>query len=183
LEIINLGGVMGQSEILKLLEKEPEPLPVGIIAKKLEEDQKKISKLLSKLLQFNEVDFLEIDRLEAMDKYKCKRRLRLWFIKGVFMATVDLATGKIFGCSEGSKVWYHEKAHILFNNTNLGSKVSYYQFFFMMISVFFLSLYIMVGWKPLAIFSFVNALGMIFSYLYEEIWCWVVGLSNYYRKK
>jgi hypothetical protein len=174
---------MGQSDILKLLEKEEKPLPVGMIAKKLNENQKKISLLLSKLLKFNEVDCVEIDRLEALSKYGCKRRLRLWYVKGTMMATVDLATGNIYGCKEGSKTWYHEKAHIQFNNTEKGNKISYYQFFFMMISVLFGSLYIVFDWFPLAIFSLINAIGMILSYSYEEIWCWVVGLRNYYKEK
>ena len=172
---------MGQSEILKLLEKEPKPLSVGKIAEKLNDDQKKISKILSQLLKFKEVEYKEIDRLEAMETYKCKRRMRLWFIKGTLMATVDLATGKIFGCKEHSKVWFHEKAHIKFNDTNQGSKVSYYQFFFMMISVFFITIYLLTGWYYVAIFSFINALGMMMSYIYEEVWCWVVGLKDYYR--
>jgi hypothetical protein len=73
---------MGQSDILRLLEKEQKPLPVGTIAKKLNECQKKISILLRKLLKYNEVDCIEIDRIEAMKKYKCKHRMRLWFVNG-----------------------------------------------------------------------------------------------------
>jgi hypothetical protein len=174
---------MSQSDIIKLLEKEQEPLSVGTIAKKLKDNQKKISKCLSKMLKYSEVKYIEIDRIEAYEKFQCKRRMKLWFIKGFLMAVVDLTTGKIFGCQEKSKVWYHEKAHIEFNNLGYGAKISYYQFFFMMLSIFFLSLYIIIGWKPVAIFSFVNALGMILSYIFEEIWCWIVGLKNYYNKK
>lgn len=174
---------MGQSEIIRLLEKEEEPLSVGLIALKLKDDPKKISKRLNKMLKFGEVDFIEIDRKVAMEKYNCKKRMRVWFIKGSMMATVDLQTGKIFGCKEKSKVWYHEKAHIKFNNTGWGSKISYYQFFFMMIGVFFMSLYQVTGVYFFIIFAFINVLGMLLSYIYEEVWCWVVGLKDYYRNE
>ena len=95
------------------------------------------------------------------------------------MATVDISTGKIFGCLEGSKVWYHEKGHIAFANTEWGAKISYYGQFFMMVSVFFTSLGVVINSQPLMIFGFVNALGMVCSYIYEEVWAWVWGLREY----
>jgi len=95
------------------------------------------------------------------------------------MALVDLATSKIFGCEEGSKVWYHEKGHIVFNNSNWGAKINYYGVFFQMIAVFFLALSLLINSLYLHLFTFLNALGMVVCYVYEEVWCWVYGLREW----
>ena len=73
---------IAQSEVIELLEKQDKPLSVGEIAKMLEDDQKKISKDLNKMLQYKEVSFIEVDRFVAMEKYNCKHRMRLWFVDG-----------------------------------------------------------------------------------------------------
>ncbi len=96
------------------------------------------------------------------------------------MAVVDLETGKIHGCKKYSKVWYHEKGHIKFNNSEWGAKIAYYQIFFLMISQLFISLYIVIGGKLIALFALCNTLGMFLCYIYEEVWCWSVGLVDYY---
>lgn len=71
---------MGQREVLNLLEKSKEPLSISEISKKINEHPNKISKHLSQMLKYSEVCFIEIDRLLAMEKYNCKRRMRLWFV-------------------------------------------------------------------------------------------------------
>ena len=71
---------MSQEEVIDLLQKMKEPIAVSDIAKMIEDDAYKISKELNKMLKYNEVNFIEIDRFEAMKKYNCKRRMRLWFI-------------------------------------------------------------------------------------------------------
>jgi len=73
---------MSQSEIINLLEKKETPLSVGEISKLLNDNQKKISRCLASLLKYNEVSFVEIDRIEAMENYKCKHRMKLWFVDG-----------------------------------------------------------------------------------------------------
>ena len=73
---------MSQSEIIDLLKKEVKPLSVGEIAILLDDNQKKISRCLAMMLKYNEVCFVEIDRIKAMEKYHCKRRMRLWFVDG-----------------------------------------------------------------------------------------------------
>ena len=73
---------MSQSEIIDLLEKQEKPLSVGEISKILNENQKKISRCLASLLKYSEVCFIEIDRIDAMKNYKCKHRMRLWFLDG-----------------------------------------------------------------------------------------------------
>ena len=99
------------------------------------------------------------------------------------MAIVNLETEEIFGCEKGSKTWYHEKAHIKFNKTNLGIKINYYSYFFQMVTVFILSLSILINWLPLKVFGLTNALGMVCCYIYEEIVCWVWGLRDYKYQK
>jgi len=72
---------MGQSEVYYLLKKQTEPLAVGEIARLMNDNQKKISLHLAKMYKYNEVQCIEINRFEAMKRYKCKHRMRLWFIK------------------------------------------------------------------------------------------------------
>jgi len=169
---------IGQSEVIKLLEKASEPLSVGQIATMLDDDQKKISNDLNKMIQYKEVKYKEITKEIALKKYNCKRRMRLYFTKGTFLAVVDLATGKIFGCKKGSRTYLHEKAHIKFNNSELGAKISYYQIFFMMIALFVITLGVVINNKPVQVFGFLNALAMLLCYIIEETYCWVVA----YRK-
>jgi len=95
------------------------------------------------------------------------------------MAIVDLATGQITGCEKGSKVWYHEKAHIEFNKREFGAKVNYWQYHFMMTAVFFGSLALLFNSLLLKVFVFLNALGMVSCYALEEIVCWVWGLKEW----
>ena len=95
------------------------------------------------------------------------------------MAQVDLSTGKIYGCEEGSKTWYHEKAHIIFNKTEVGVRINYYYYFFQMVAVFFIGLGLVINWFPIKIFGLTNAVGMIVCYLYEELWCWWWALKRY----
>jgi hypothetical protein len=99
------------------------------------------------------------------------------------MAMVDLTNGKIVGCKEGSKTWFHEKGHIEFNNSERGIKIGYYFIFFQMIAVFFLALSILINNLYLHLFTFMNALGMIICYAYEEVWCWVYGLREYKKSR
>jgi predicted Zn-ribbon and HTH transcriptional regulator len=73
---------MSQADVIELLEKMDKPLSVGEIAKLLNDNQKKISKDLNKMLKYNEVIFEEIDRFMAMEKYNCKKRMRLWSANG-----------------------------------------------------------------------------------------------------
>lgn len=73
---------MSQQDVIEILEKMKQPLSVSDIAKLIDDEVTKISKELTRMLKYNEVSFIEIDRFEAMEKYNCKRRMRLWFING-----------------------------------------------------------------------------------------------------
>ena len=72
---------MSQRDVIKILEKAEEPLSVGEIAKILDDNQKKISKDINKMLQYDEVCFVEINKEVALEKYKCKHRMRLYFVE------------------------------------------------------------------------------------------------------
>jgi len=73
---------MSQTEVIDLLERVKKPLSVGEISKMLNENPFKISNHLRKMLKYSEVNFIEIDRIKAMENYNCKRRMRLWFVDG-----------------------------------------------------------------------------------------------------
>lgn len=70
-----------QSEIIDYLKKVKTPKGVSEIAIALKQDKIKVSKALRQLLKFHEVFAFEIDRLQAMDLYHCKRRMKLYYMK------------------------------------------------------------------------------------------------------
>jgi predicted Zn-ribbon and HTH transcriptional regulator len=72
---------LSQSEVIKILEHAEGPLSVGEIARMLQDNQKKISKDINRMLKYKEVSFIEIDKGIAISKYKCKHRMRLYFTK------------------------------------------------------------------------------------------------------
>lgn len=69
---------MGQADIIDLLKKSGKALSRSEIAKELNQDPNSISFLLNKLINYGEVLFEEIDRLEAKEKYNCSRRMKLY---------------------------------------------------------------------------------------------------------
>lgn len=170
---------MGQSEVINLLEKKKKPLSCREIAILIGDDPHKVGKDLNKMIKYKEVYTLEIDKDKAYKDYNCKKRMRLYYVKGMMGATVDLVTGKIFGCEKGSKTYLHEEGHIHFNNSEWGSKISYYQIFFMMIAVFIFGLSSVVPNFYLKLFGFLNAFGMLACYAIEEIACWVYAFKHY----
>lgn len=74
---------MGQEEILDFLKKQEKPLSRGQIAIGLDYDEIKVSHLIRKLLNQNEIKSIEISRYEAKkilgDNSPC-RRCRIYFI-------------------------------------------------------------------------------------------------------
>jgi hypothetical protein len=71
---------MVQEEVIDFLKKQPEPLTSGEIAEGMCESKTKISRALSILLKFDEICCKEIDRIEAYNRCKCKRRCRIYYI-------------------------------------------------------------------------------------------------------
>ena len=82
---------------------------------------------------------------------------------------IDISTGKIYGCKEGSWAYYHEKGHLAFNSSESTSNLKLYQGYaqdFWMISV------------TLAVlnkYMLFLAIPLMLAYLgisvYEEYWC------------
>lgn len=71
---------MGQQEVLNTLGKFNKPVSRGEIAKELEEQPCKISKILLKLLIQKEIKCIEINKDQANKLYHCRRRIRLYYI-------------------------------------------------------------------------------------------------------
>lgn len=70
---------MSQERILNVLEKQKEPLSRTEIAVLIKDDIFKTSKSIRKLLRHNEIKCIEINRVEAFKRFKCKRRMRLYY--------------------------------------------------------------------------------------------------------
>ena len=71
---------MGQSDILEVLEKAKEPLSRGQIAQILNFDLVKVSHSISRLIKARDIKVIEINREQAMKKYKCKHRMLLYYV-------------------------------------------------------------------------------------------------------
>ena len=71
---------MAQQEVIELLEKNKEPLSRTEIANKLGMDKLRVSHSLQRLEKAREVKVIEINRQQAMERYNCKRRMRLYYI-------------------------------------------------------------------------------------------------------
>lgn len=71
---------MGQAEIIKVLEESERPLSCREVAKKLNDRFDKVIKGMKKLLEYEEVKCIELDRKLALKYFKSKRRLRLYYI-------------------------------------------------------------------------------------------------------
>lgn len=83
MENINLKNQvkMGQGDVLEILEKQMKPLSVPEIAEIMDHtNPKKVFTLIKKLLESNDISCLEIPRQLAMKMYKCKRRMRLYYV-------------------------------------------------------------------------------------------------------
>ena len=72
---------MSQQEIIEVLEKHKnKPFTRSEIAALLEIGVTAVSHALKSLVDNNEVKIIEIGREEAMKKYRCKRRIRLYYL-------------------------------------------------------------------------------------------------------
>ena len=87
------------------------------------------------------------------------------------MAWVDLRTGKIFGCKEGSKTWFHEQAHLDFTNSEFGTRVQYYHSFSIMLVVIFTPFAFFLDVLFLKLLTILCSLAVLLTYLLEEYLC------------
>jgi hypothetical protein len=87
------------------------------------------------------------------------------------MPFVDLNSSKIYGCKEGTRAWYHEEGHLIFDKGEFGTKIKYYHYFFMMLVASILPFNLFINSILLKIFTLLCSLCVILTYLIEEIWC------------
>lgn len=88
------------------------------------------------------------------------------------MAIVDIRTGKIIGCKKGTLTWWHEKAHIIYNDSARGMRNSFQQYTFLILTISFLVVHLIAPilyYKICAVISLLLFLGYT---IYEECWCW-----------
>jgi len=86
------------------------------------------------------------------------------------MPFVDLTTGKIYGCEKGSRSWWHEKAHLIFDRSEYGTKIKYYHYFFTMLTIVILPFNLFITSWLLKIFTLICGLAVVTTYLIEEVW-------------
>jgi Mn-dependent DtxR family transcriptional regulator len=76
---------MGQEEIYNYLKEKKEPLSRTEIADATGVNKLLVSSLLNKLVKAKEVDYVELDRIQAMErtghlgKHKVRQRMRLFY--------------------------------------------------------------------------------------------------------
>ena len=87
------------------------------------------------------------------------------------MPFIDLNTKKIYGCKEGSKSYYHEEGHLVFDKSELGTRIKYYHYFFTMLTVVIIPFNFFITSWLLKTFTLICSLSVIVTYLFEEVWC------------
>lgn len=71
---------MGQGEILEVLEESKVPLAIREMARMMDEAEEKIAHTLRRMLKYGDVKCVELNKDLAMKFFKCKRRLRLYYL-------------------------------------------------------------------------------------------------------
>ena len=100
-------------------------------------------------------------------------------------AKVDLRTGKIIGCKEGSFEWFHEKGHLAFADSDVGVNTRFLQEYSHLAMNYFtvitLGSIVFSAKAPIIISMIFAILLMVLnlgSIIYEEHWC-----NKYARKE
>jgi len=71
---------MAQCDVLEALEKQKKAMSRTEIAAFLKKDVTMVSHAITRLLRGCEIKIIEIDRKQAMKRYHCKRRMRLYYV-------------------------------------------------------------------------------------------------------
>ena len=71
---------MSQGEVLEVLEKFKRPMAGIEIAKVLNSNVEHLAHSIKRLIKYHEIKIIEIHRDEAMKRFHCKRRMRLYYI-------------------------------------------------------------------------------------------------------
>lgn len=108
------------------------------------------------------------------DKLQDKAEEQRMRIAGI----VNLTTKKIYGVEEGSLGWYHEQGHIKFNESEMGTRLSFYGQNFLIITIEVLVIHLFF---PYFFVKLVAASSIILALLidiFEEVWCWVYAFKE-----
>lgn len=65
--------------MLEVLEKYKTPMSRGEIAKELQLDPIHVSHSIARLVKNKDIKIIEINRFQAMERFKCKKRMRLYY--------------------------------------------------------------------------------------------------------
>lgn len=71
---------MSQQEVISVLEKFKKPMSRTEIANVLNQDIIMVSHALRRLVKGGEVKIIELDRHQAMERFHCKHRMRLYYV-------------------------------------------------------------------------------------------------------
>jgi len=89
---------------------------------------------------------------------------------------VDLGSGKIYGCKEGTWIWWHEKGHLVYNEIPSTSSLRAIQELILLVWMFSVTLSVINRWMVwISLPLIIIYLGI---YVYEERWC-----NNYATSK
>jgi hypothetical protein len=89
------------------------------------------------------------------------------------MASVNLETGKISGCTKSSKTYYHEVGHLKFEEEHpRGIQVRIIQNLSLRVLLFSIGLYCIYPLAFMKSVIFASILSSILSEMWEEAWCW-----------
>jgi len=70
----------GQGDIIEVLEKAEYPLAYREILEVCESSERSVRRLLKDMIHHREVEFIELNRVLAMELYNCKKKIRLYFL-------------------------------------------------------------------------------------------------------
>lgn len=97
-------------------------------------------------------------------------------------AHCDIETGKVYGVTEGTKAWYHEEGHMIFNEMEKGSTLHLYQKYLLHAWMLFFTASILMG----KIAYYVGTI-CLFAYftieMYEELWCEKYAKTKFKEKQ
>jgi len=99
---------------------------------------------------------------------------------------VDLNNKKIVGCEKNSLTWFHEKGHLIYNNSLFGMKNDYiketmYSLFFSNLLIHITSNFFNLNRLFSAFFltlAWLSGLYIVYLFLFEEIWCWKYAIKK-----
>jgi hypothetical protein len=88
------------------------------------------------------------------------------------MAYANLNNNKIYGCKKGTKTYYHEEAHLKYEDTSNGRTIRIYQELSKDMLLKFVAIWLIFPNSVIKLLIFGCLLFSIFSTIKEELDCW-----------